>query len=407
MNNDIIDVLAGDPFYYNIIDYLKSDDIYNLLQTCQYYKKSLTLSLLKKQTMKEMNNRFHELFGNLTPEFKKIIKELECVVTGSFILQCILGLYWLETDMDIYIESKKEDEKSKTTLDYFLIDKMGYKIIKETSSYSESIAGINEVRTYDKKDSSYKVQIIMVTVEDNLHNYVESNFDFDICKNIYSIDKNNKESLTIYKINEILSRKTKFALNNKNRVGSSVERCKKYQKRGFDFTNKNTLTYKDFKHANIFEVTKLDIDTTSYQLVDGDMNELKEIITNKQCLYKYNKSYGDYITLADSQLTINKQVLKPCDNLFGICIISNLCYENPCHCHLDAENKNIIVINNKFMKKKHCLLDDDTADLEDYEECEIELEQQPYTTDELLQMTEETHEHNKNIVNKLKDFYGK
>lgn len=373
MNNDIIDVLAGDPFYYNIIDHLKGDDLYTLLQTCQYYKKTITLSLIKKQTLKVINQKFYELFGNLTPDFKKIIKELECVITGSFILQSILSLYWKETDMDIYVLGSKEDEKSKTILDDFLTDKMGYKIVKHTSSYSESIAGILEVRTYDKKDSPYQVQLIIVTVEDNLHNYVESNFDFDICKNIYSIDKNNKESLSIYKINEILSKKTKFALNDRNRVGSSVERCKKYQKRGFDFTNKDTLTYKDFKHANIFEVTKLDIDTSSYQLVNGDMNKFKETIANKQCLYNYSKSYGDYIKVAGSHLTLDKQILKSCDgHIGGICIISNLCCKNYKHCHLDTENKSIIVINNEFMKKKPCLLDFDDNDcddiLEDYDE---------------------------------------
>lgn len=375
MNNDIIDVLAGDPFYYNIIDYLKSDDIYNLTQTCQYYKNSLNLSIIKRQTLKEINNKLYELFGNQTIEFKKIIKELECVVTGSFILQSLLGVYWKETDVDIYIEVDKEDDKSKTVLDYFLMDKIGYKIVKTTSSYSESIAGIHEVRTYDKKDSPYKIQLIIVNIKDNIQNYVEGindlhkyvngNFDFDICKNIYSINKDNRESLSIFKINDILSRKTKFALNDRNRIGSSIVRCKKYQKRGFDFVNRKTLTYKDFKHANIIEVSKINDEDNCYQIINGDMNKLKETIANKRCFYTYNnKSYEDYIQISDNKLIMNKQVLKPCHDHFGLCLITDLCCENHVHCHLDEDNKSLIVINNQYSDQKPLFTDNDIIDME-------------------------------------------
>lgn len=377
MNNDIIDVLAGDPFYYNIINNLKSDDLYNLSQTCQYYKINLNLSLIKRQTIKEINNKFQELFSNQTTDFKKIIKELECVVTGSFILQSILGLFWQETDMDIYIDVKKEDEKSKTILDYFLTDKMGYKIIKHTSSYVKSLIGINEVRTYDKKNSPYKIQLIVVSTEMNLHDYVNSNFDFDICKNIYSIDHNNRELLSVYKINEILSRKTKFALNDRNRIGSSVERCKKYQKRGFNFTNRKTLTFKDFNNANIFEVSKINGDDNSYQIINGNMDKLKETISNKICFYKRNQSYEDNIKILDDKMILNKQILKPCHNYFGLCIITDLCCENHLHSHLDDQNDSLIVINNEFSDQKSFFsLDDEKncdridvlAELDDYDE---------------------------------------
>jgi len=377
MNNDIIDVLAGDPFYYNILEYLSNDDIYNLSQTCQYYKEQLNLSIIKRQTLKEINKRFNELFSNNTQEFKKIIKELECVVTGSFILQSLLSVYWKDTDVDIYIEVNKEDDKSKTILDYFLTDKMDYKIVKTTSSYSESIAGIHEVRTYDKKDSPYKIQLIIVNIKDSIQNYVEGindihkyvngNFDFDICKNIYSINQDNRETLSIYKINDILSRKTKFALNDRNRIGSSIERCKKYQKRGFDFVNRKTLTYKDFKHANIIEVSKIDDEDNSYQIINGDMNKLKETIVNKRCFYTYNnKSYEDYIQISDNKLIMNKQVLKPCRNHFGMCLITDLCCENHLHCHLDQENKNLIVINNQYSDQKPIIMDGILEDYEDY-----------------------------------------
>lgn len=356
MNNDIIDVLAGDPFYYNIINYLNSDDIYNLLQTCKHYKSNITSSEIKRQTLKEINQRFTDLFGNQTQEFKKIMKELECVLTGSFVLQSILKTYWEETDLDIYILGAKEDDKSKTLMDYFLTDKMGYKIVKTTTSYIEAVAGILEVRTYDKKDSPYKIQLIMVTVEDNLHNYVIGNFDFDICKNIYSIDKNNKETLFIHKINDILSKKTKFALNDKNRIGSTAVRCRKYSRRGFDFTNKDSLTYKDFQHTNILEIIKdKDADNDTFTIVSGDVNKFKEFMENRHCLYHYYfgpvKSYKDYIQIHNDKIIIDKKLLEPCK--FGLCIIQDLCCKNNVHCHLDDENKNLIVVKNKIYSNKH------------------------------------------------------
>lgn len=349
MNTDIIDILAGDPFYYNIIDNLDGNDIYNLLQTCHYYKESLNLSIIKKQTIKEINKRYHNIFGEHVMEFKRIVKDLECIVTGSFILQCILGLFWEGTDIDIYIKGSKGDYASNTLLDAFFVE-VGYKICKTDCTYSDCLSGIIEVRTYDKINSLYKMQIIMIMEEGTLHNYVINNFDFDICKNIYSIGKDDKEKLVIVKINDILSKKTAFSIKDQKRIDKNIERCTKYQERGFDFINRNTMTYNDFPYANIFELTKINDTDDSYQMVNCDLDKLKAIITDTMCHLDRGKAYGDYIKICDNVIMINKNMFTSCQ-FNGVCIITKVCCKKHLHCHLDSGNTNIIVINNKYMDK--------------------------------------------------------
>jgi hypothetical protein len=53
--------------------------------------------------MNKINNRLLSIFGNRLPALKKIMQKTGCVISGSFIIQCLLDETWKNTDIDFYV----------------------------------------------------------------------------------------------------------------------------------------------------------------------------------------------------------------------------------------------------------------------------------------------------------------
>ncbi len=100
MNNS---VLYGDVFWHNIINYLSPIDLYNLVQTCKYYEQNINMQHVKNNTIKQLNNKLSNIFGPKLPEFKNILQDVNGIISGSCILQSILGEKWEKSDIDIFI----------------------------------------------------------------------------------------------------------------------------------------------------------------------------------------------------------------------------------------------------------------------------------------------------------------
>jgi hypothetical protein len=252
-------IFHGDIFDYIIVDYLNVKDLYRLHKIDKHFT-----HFIEKVVIREINRRLSVVFGDNLSQFKKVFEDTKNVISGSFITQCILGEKWKDSDIDIYTSIKgNEIEKDGFTYNKtedFIYGVMKYKDVGHTarSGYSHNLDTDNvkivDVRDYEIDDS--KVQIIKVNVGkgyDEMKEFIYDTFDFDFCKNIYSI-KDGKECVTIYNIDEIISKDVEFKVG--FRLGSSIERCLKYKKREFKFTNLDNLDYIDLINKNFDQTIK-------------------------------------------------------------------------------------------------------------------------------------------------------
>jgi len=87
--SDIIDELCK---------YLKPVNIYRLSLTSKYYKNHINV---KKFIIKEINVRLNEIFDEKIYQFKDSLSD--AFISCSFIIQCILGEYCNNSNINIYV----------------------------------------------------------------------------------------------------------------------------------------------------------------------------------------------------------------------------------------------------------------------------------------------------------------
>lgn len=284
-----------------VVDYItkfvKPVDLYNWCRINKNYNTMLR-TLIKRSVLSEIENRLRDIFDDL-PQFLQILAKSKSVISGSFIIQCILNEYWNDTDIDIYIPIKgnnitgyTENDNPITIMEDYLYKTMKFTHYEAANRYGHDINTekliFNWIRNYLK--GNYSIQVIQVNIDENISevkNFIHQTFDFDICKNIYNFAEN-QSYLSLYKMNQICSKMTKFKCA--YRLGSSIERCKKYQKRGFVFTNLNKLSYEKLankspvpygtglNHVSIFKIRKgiRESEEGIYHLISGNKNILEE-----------------------------------------------------------------------------------------------------------------------------------
>ena len=71
--------------------------------TSRYFYKQFDI---KSLIIKEINSRLFEIFKNKLSDFKKSLVSTGAMISGSFILQCILNEKWRKYDIDIYLPIK-------------------------------------------------------------------------------------------------------------------------------------------------------------------------------------------------------------------------------------------------------------------------------------------------------------
>jgi len=79
------EVLAGDPFFNVIVKDLSWVDLYNLSNSCTFYKEFFNKQKLHEHAIMSVNSMFYDLFGEYTEKFKNLIKTTNSVVTGLVI----------------------------------------------------------------------------------------------------------------------------------------------------------------------------------------------------------------------------------------------------------------------------------------------------------------------------------
>ena len=239
MNKDVI---------VEIGSYLNPLDKYNFLIALKFY------DMIKQHIIHEINSRLMDVFGNQLANFKQCMKETGSMISGSFILQCILKEEWKNSDIDIYVpmigntiympkaEQKGETIYMKSNVDNFMHYQMHFDGHHDNYAIHDYI---KYVRTYF--NNTQHIQIIGVDIEkDTLLSFVNETFDFSICKNIYD----GKGNLILSNLHDIYHKTLNF--NSTRSSSSSIDRYYKYQNRGFVFKNKDLLTYHDLKPTNVY-----------------------------------------------------------------------------------------------------------------------------------------------------------
>lgn len=289
-NKEII--LYGDPFWCQIIKYLSVKDLYNLSKVNKYYRTKITDDVYKKNIMKCINDRLKELFENNYDDFKRLLDDYGVMLSGSFIIQCILDVKWM-SDIDLYVpifnevrEYKGEncdarlslvsiDQEGTTEFETLLSKILVYHNNYDYSRYGDVVSNkITKVRQYrfSKNKTSFNepiewmelghpkyeemknynkptVQTININIKnkDRLNELLMSIFDLDICKNFYGL-VNGKEYLKIFKLHEILTMRTYFKIPNNS--CSSIDRYYKYKQRGFKFINNIKPMFREIVEKN-------------------------------------------------------------------------------------------------------------------------------------------------------------
>ena len=215
---------------------------FSLKSCCKHMNNlKIKLNIVSKRLIEGVGEELENIFGDNTDKFKALLEECNGVISGSLLVQKLLGTKWDNSDVDIYIPSNITTAYNYTLLENFLYNypECKFKTSFDCSAYGSDI-GNNELkigwtRTYKIKDKS--IQIIHLCVNsmiDNAINFINTTFDFDFCKNVYYIQNGHAKAI----INNIDELKNKnFTFKYAYRLGSSIDRAFKYIDRGFTMTN--------------------------------------------------------------------------------------------------------------------------------------------------------------------------
>lgn len=347
----LMDTLNSDIIKYVLPHFLEIKDLYNFGLTNKYYFDCYKL-IIHQKIISNIINKLKIIFQDHYDNIIKLMQENNSIISGSFIIQCILDEEWV-SDIDIYEQDTYYGTKcnvhNETILNEYLNKHYKSECFTTRSLYDDISSNqikihISEYNNHNKnKNKINKIQLIHLNVKehDDVKIFIDTTFDFDICKNIFYFE-NNKPHLFIKSLSDIINKQTDFKF--KFGLFSSIARMIKYTKRGFYFDISN-FTYNDyvertsiyiqdtdFKSLMIFNLQKLT--NNIFKLINGDLEKfIKLSETQVQHIVRFDRFN-------------NPKLIKKYERYRGI--------------KLKVLNNNIIQINDKF---KIC----------DYLECEATL----------------------------------
>ncbi len=232
-------------------------------------------------------------------EFCNKIKQYGCLMAGSYPLQCLLGEFYPDSDIDIFIKEKSKNFSidNKYYYDEFetwLYEKYGIKSVSTTYAISDIIRS--------RKTQITKlglVNIVIVSTE-NLHEYVNDHFDLSFCQTTFDGDTFRYNELSLKKIgyrtnqgnlldcqfNQINSSKNE-KMNHVNIEQILNDRLEKYKNRGF------IITYTPLLIHSMTKEELLDMVVDQFQkntVIVHELNQLKQDQLNnsyRQINYNY------------------------------------------------------------------------------------------------------------------------
>ena len=310
--------------------------LYNMKLSNKRLNNYITLSIVKNSVIREIDTRLSLIFGDKYDDLNKILDETKAVISGSFIIQCILGEYWENSDIDIYFPIINNKEYSNDhgnpyyELERFLYEDVKFKLKDSYSAVnryqrdlSKDKVRIKYIRNYGTLTND--IQVIQAEIKKDrykMNKFINGTFDFDICKNTYHIN-NGKQNLNILKLYDILNKIAEFKIA--SRVGSSLERYEKYTKRGFNIINNMTyeeIANKATKCNHVREPSDLyngiiylfhmkKIGDNEYQVKSRDIGKHEYAIYH-QCDCILRKVGKNYIIIPKQEICHDKCLMRFC-----------------------------------------------------------------------------------------------
>jgi hypothetical protein len=250
-------------FETDFLTFLNPVELRLLKLTCHLFNNAIKKSVIENCITNTINHNLHTNFIDDLPLID-LLKETNAFISGSFILQCILNEFY-DSDIDIYIPYNEQsmvlidaffenyckcsdtgeydgDEagsnKMKRVLDYIVNHNYEVVILNDELSMNEQLVE-HKYKKMDNCKYNY-IQFIYLNVpKDNMIDYINKNFDFDLCKNMYDV-KNN--TIYTHSLNSILNKTFDF------KIGEWVffktaDRAIKYKKRGFKMNIPYTIEH--------------------------------------------------------------------------------------------------------------------------------------------------------------------
>ena len=153
----------------------------------------------KLQYKKNIKSKLQKIFDDKFLIFKKLLMESGSIISGSFLVQCILNVVWNNSDIDIYVSN----DNYKMVIDFF---EKNYKKIKSNNEINYNDKEIISTEKFIVNNKSIEI-IKLSSSNDKIHDYIINKFDFSICKNEYYVDKKGKNKLYVYDIDGIKNKK--------------------------------------------------------------------------------------------------------------------------------------------------------------------------------------------------------
>lgn len=282
-----------------IVKHVSVKDAYMLKLASKHFSKQI--QNLEELLIRKINCRLAHLIGSTRlPQFKHLLQRFNAVITGSFLIQCILDEDW-QTDVDIMIPVSSVTKVELKWLNVWDFDNLLYGLLdhedvrrESTHIYEDGHQDIVSLRSYTLKERTTKIQTCVFRSEAKTTNaFVYRHADFDICRNVYSVIKigeDEKEYVKVATLNQICTRQTEFKLGRV--VCNSMRRYAKYMNKGFTFTNSVHAFFDQIcstsKSYTVFHVKRLDETNETneidgvYQVLKGDIQTIANIIDFNQ-----------------------------------------------------------------------------------------------------------------------------
>tara|TARA_R100001163_G_C5068282_1_gene208315 strand:+ start:942 stop:2483 length:1542 start_codon:yes stop_codon:yes gene_type:complete len=236
-------------------------------------KRPIIYNDFKNLIIGRIEKRLSEGFGYFWEDIKKALIQDRIVISGSFILECILNENFEDIkdeniivkipDLDLFmINDKKYNNLEKNLseknnyyfhslntfdgdikIEHYLknINKIE-KIVeyrKKGIFWLNNITNKNQKRETRKKINNLwnkKIQIIKLGVNsvNEIIASLNKSFDFDVCKNVFFYDENGNPQLIIGHINQVIKKRSKYKLRYDDDF-KLICRINKYLSRGYYF----------------------------------------------------------------------------------------------------------------------------------------------------------------------------
>lgn len=303
-----LDILHSDWFIYNLREHCIPTDLYRLSYVSKYYNKYINFNDIKITIINNINKRLKQILESNYDKFMKYVSLHGVGISGSFIIQCILGEYYDGSDIDLYSYLPIDN---KAFLDIFTENDLNETQQEFFKLYGD-LPQITDIINTNLKNK-HKLQNIYMNENtksfDDLKKYVTESFDFNICKNIFAI-VDNKPVLYVHNISHIINKceiLTQFNLTEKKK-----SRMEKYESRNF------TFKWDCLKPVNYIRYNNRIFPYMVYKNINKNRPEWDDKITFLGLVYSrtdagcsYNLDDGNVLLCNDINKYIGKNANRP------------------------------------------------------------------------------------------------